>query len=280
MIVVRYFGEPAAEIYDTASSTRRQVIDGVDGQSRAAFGSFSITRANDDDTATVQRIDPASGATMATIELPTGLRAWAPSAVDDDGVWYVGYRGELVHLSAATNTIDQTLNGPEANLNSIAYHDGSLWAIGKKKVTRIEPDRGTPLETIDIPTGVYASATTLDGDLWIYGTTDADSKVTVLRIDTATNRLTTTLATQSTIGGNPSPSHMTAADGYLWITTEQAALVKIDPDTNTIIKRYGENLGPASIASSPDTIWLTSGGPNANLYHLPVNEPTTPTPAR
>jgi len=131
----------------------------------------------------IQRIDPGSGAVLATIPTPAGGAsglAWA-----DGSLWVGQYRSRKIHqMDPETGTILRTLE-PNRFVTGVTWVDGELWhgtwEGDESDVRRIDPDRGTVLERLTMPSGTGVSGLESDGAGLFYCGGGASGKVRAVR---------------------------------------------------------------------------------------------------
>lgn len=123
--------------------------------------------------ARIDKIDPTSGAVVASIPSP-GQGADSGMAWAEGSLWVGQYRDRGIHqIDPATGTILRTI---ESNrfVTGVTWVDGELWhgtwEGDDSEVRRIDPDSGTVLERLRMPPGVNVSGLESDGaDLFYCG---------------------------------------------------------------------------------------------------------------
>ncbi len=187
----------------------------------------------------------------ATFHAP-GMPDWM--AVTPNAVWVTSSRaGVVTELNAQTNQVGRTLSVAKG-CSGLLYAFDSLWvpSCGDHVLVRANPATGETLARIpagpaDSEGGVTAGA----GSVWLV--TDANSTLT--RIDTATNKVQTTIALPS---GSSNPLF---ADGSVWVSSHaHDALVKVDPATNTVVATIPVGKGPRFLTSGAGAVWTLNQG--------------------
>ena len=236
------------------------------------FGSLWITTYLD---GVLWRVDPQSGDVIAKIAIPGGLDlgpGTSPSgpAIDASGVWTIaaGSTRSLVHVDATSNSVDRTLALPYPLQSCCVWSvAGELWVeTTDDRISRIDPVDGTVLA--EIPTAASAGVLVADAtDAWVPAV-GSGGELELRRIDIATSaivaRVTVSDASQDGDG-----RQIALGGGFVWATSPDATLVKIDPATNTVVARYGSEPG-VGVAVAGDAVWVTVNG-SGRAYRLPLD---------
>jgi glutamine cyclotransferase len=134
--------------------------------------------------ARIDKIDPASGEVVASILAPghgrdSGL-AWA-----EGSLWVGQYRDRRIHrIDPATGAILRTI---ESNrfVTGVTWVDGELWHGtwdgDESDIRRIDPDSGTVLERLEMPSGTGVSGMESDGAELFYCGGGSSGKVRAVR---------------------------------------------------------------------------------------------------
>lgn len=236
---------------------------------------------------TLWRIDPTSGAILASISIPNGLDlgpGTAPGvpAPDPAGLWLVasGPTRSLVHIDAETNTVDRTLPVPNPTSAFVSFGFGSLW-VGRSDngVSRVDPADGRELATITRPL--------VGGNIWpavavdaFDGTTawgwvpDSANRMALIGIDPTDNSVVQAIPLSDV--AQDGDGRTFAIDGTTaWATTQDAQLVHIDLQTGTVLARFGPGAA-TGLTLTPDAVWVTSNS-DAMAYRVPRNAGSPPT---
>ena len=160
----------------------------------AAAGSVWV---GDDGARALLRVDPASGAIVATI--PTGD---GPSDVVSDGssLWFANHReGTIDRVDLATNAVTRLTRvaGDAPERLELAF--GSLWVTGRgTDLVRLDPTTGAVQAVVDVGAGAIDLVATASS-VWVAVPTDADDLRglpqldRLLRVDPAANAVAETV---------------------------------------------------------------------------------------
>jgi DNA-binding beta-propeller fold protein YncE len=129
----------------------------------AGFGSVWVGDATSKD---VYRVDPATNAVVATIPAPAGSKACGDLDADATGIWVAaGCDATTIwRIDPQTNTVSKTIT-LSGGTGQVASGLGSLWAVIKDWLVRIDPATGTVVGRTKIP-GVNSFAIG-DGVIWV-----------------------------------------------------------------------------------------------------------------
>jgi hypothetical protein len=115
----------------------------------------------------IRKIEPATGRVLATIPAPgegddAGL-AWA-----EGSLWVGQHRGRRIHqIDPDTGHVLRTIES-DRFVTGVTWAEGDLWhgtwQEGRSDVRRVDPERGTVLERLDMPAGAGVSGLEWDGD--------------------------------------------------------------------------------------------------------------------
>ncbi len=219
------------------------------------------------DTDAVSRVDPQSGAVVATIKVS---RAPMSLAFTPEVIWVVnfGANGDVViRIDPKTNQIaGDPIRTGRAPL-SLAVGEGSLWVANHDAhtVTRIDLTTYQVLANITVPSEPHRIAYG-EGAVWV-----ANWHVnSVTRIDPQTNEIV----------GEPIPighpaGNMAVGLGSVWVTSdyrgpmdgapEDVVLVRIDPQTNQAVETIPLGGHPIDVEIAGDAVWVSIQGPNEVL---------------
>jgi len=119
----------------------------------------------------IHKIDPATGATVATLPVPGGAPASGLGSAD--GALWVG-QGKLqriVKIDAVTGEVLKTITS-DRFVTGVTWVDEELWhgTLGEsaEELRRVDPSSGEVLERILLPEGIHPSGLEADdeGRLW------------------------------------------------------------------------------------------------------------------
>jgi len=166
---------------------------------------------------TITRIEPATGAIIATIAAgtrPGGL------VVGDGAVWAFGFLGDAVTRIDVGTGLARTLHVSGAVATGIAYGGGSLWLLttNPSRILEVDPSSGAVRRTIALQAPFTPTASIIetwwlaygDGAVWAtlpnYGA--------VARLETATGSV---VYARTPYGR---PFGVAAGDGSAWVATD------------------------------------------------------------
>ena len=119
----------------------------------------------------IQKVDPKTRNVVSTIPAPAGTGtsglAWAEGTL-----WAADYRARKIHeIDPLSGTILRTI---ESNrfVTGVTWVDGELWHATwedeESELRRVDPDSGTVLDRLTMPTGVRVSGLEYDGKNLLY----------------------------------------------------------------------------------------------------------------
>jgi glutamine cyclotransferase len=134
--------------------------------------------------ARIDKIDPATGAVVASIPAPGGGRdsglAWA-----EGSLWVGQYRDRKIHqIDPETGVVKRTI---ESNrfVTGVSWVDGELWhgtwEAEQSDIRRINPETGDVLEQLEMPRGMMVSGLESDGAELFYCGGGSSGKVRAVR---------------------------------------------------------------------------------------------------
>jgi DNA-binding SARP family transcriptional activator len=173
------------------------------GVAQVTVGAGAVWMINPDRT--VSRIDPASGALAAHVD----VAATKAIAAGKEGVWVVGIGSTLTRIDPRTNRPGQTIKLEASGLAGIAVGAGAVWAADPVDgvVWRVEPGLNPVTRSIDVGPGVTSIAFA-DDAVWASDFIDG----TVVRIDPRTNTVTARTALAAT------PQGIAVGAGSVWVS--------------------------------------------------------------
>jgi YVTN family beta-propeller protein len=204
---------------------------------------------------------PVTPAAQVVATIPVGAGPTSVRYLDGAILVRNNADGSVSRIDPATNTVVATIRVGDGE-GDIAFGDGSIWVTSSEPATvsRIDPTSNTVIATI--PTGgqgTWGLAST-PGAIWVanhrHSTTE---KPTVVRIDTATNRVVWTGGVGiASFDGTGGPFLMTAAFGSVWTrVSNNSEIDRIDPRDNSItrIPSHPCDGVPAAVG---DAVWFSS----------------------
>ncbi|MCP8894941.1 PQQ-binding-like beta-propeller repeat protein [Shinella daejeonensis] len=134
--------------------------------------------------AVIRKIDPRTGAVVATIPAPggggdSGL-AWA-----EGSLWVGQHRGRKIHqVDPETGEVLRTVES-DRFVTGVTWVDGELWhgtwEDSGSDLRRIDPETGEVLERLDMPPGVGVSGLEADGGDRFFCGGGSSGKIRVVR---------------------------------------------------------------------------------------------------
>jgi YVTN family beta-propeller protein len=231
-------------------------------------GALWITTTEFDDTGevilagSVLRVDPVSGALLATI--PTGAGAF-DIAYGHGAVWIPNVSdGTVQRIDPATNSVVAMI--PVLGAFGIGLDATTVWVVDLAgKVSRIDPLTNT------VTTSIFTQATGADivattGAVWVshYGTTTTPNG-SISRIDPTTNLVVANIPLTG------SPERLGVAGGSIWVGTHNpGTVVRINAMTNAVLSKVTVVAGVYTLAATTGAIWA--------VHNLPIPEGGTAPP--
>jgi DNA-binding SARP family transcriptional activator/DNA-binding beta-propeller fold protein YncE len=212
---------------------------------------------------TLVQLDPRTGAVVGTLRLPKEkgdpVTSTPAVAVGEGAVWVAsGLR--LLKVDPATGTIVAGLRGLDCchGLVDIAVGAGAVWIAGLNEVVvRISPRTAMP--TSEPLRTVYPSTLAVGyGSVWVVGVADYIARrPAVVGFDPQTLRVTHTIRlgksrhSEGTLG-------LAAGEGAIWVSDyDRGTLLRIDPETGTIVSIIGVGGHPSGVAVGAGRIWVS-----------------------
>jgi branched-chain amino acid transport system substrate-binding protein len=173
-------------------------------------------------TASISRLDPETTVATATARLP-----------------------EFVQNPAAVSSSESKVLG----VSQLAAGRGAVWAINPDRtVSRIDPDTGEHLDTVQIKAGGAIAA----GDEGVWALSDEDPHV--LRIDPRTNKVDRTIELNTL-----DLTGLALGDGSVWATDLEAGLLwRIEPSPDPITRSIDVGFGVSAVAYGEGAVWVTN----------------------
>ena len=276
------------------------------GNVTAGFGALWVGDGFDN---AVHKVDPATGAILATI--PVGNGAFGVLRAGEGAVWIANAGDNTV------SKIDPTSNDVVATIDvgllpeGIAITPGAVWVANhhSESVSRIDPTTNTVVDTIlvgdpSLFSGGPAFIGTAAGSVWV----DVPNLDAVVRIDTSTDQVVATIpvkgpcgellgtastvwvagggcsngitridpATNATVGDKVNAGGktigLTSGFGSVWFTTLLTSfLAQADPVTGAILSqlKLGPQFSTFGVTAGFGDIWVTDG--NGSLLQLQPN---------
>ena len=134
-----------------------------------AFG-YAWTGIGGDTSSQLLKIDPASGRTLATIDLPGSL---VDAEADRTSIWALSAAGDLDRIDPGTAKIVQRFTIDAGEPTKVVPLLGSIWVCDcpNGKILQVDPSDGKVLQTVALPQRGYligvAADTTNGNTLWL-----------------------------------------------------------------------------------------------------------------
>lgn len=196
------------------------------------------------------RIDPNTNTVIATVELD-GKQRGGPGVWD--GSAWVGTKSALVRIDGATN--EATKVG-SFGVEALYAGDEGLWVVEPEAVSKLDPDDGSRLASVELPGAVWPADTAYgEGGLWV-----VDGEREVWRLDTERAEVLARVP----VGHQATTIDFT--DGAAWVggpgyqldrtATGCSAVYRIDPQTNEVVATLlVGSQGSAVIAAFEGGLW-------------------------
>ena len=209
----------------------------------------------------VKRIDPATGATLATISV--GKDPWDIDA-SAGAVWVANHGSSVMRIDPATNQVVATV--PVPNASGVAAGLGAVWVLGTDgTVMRIDAATNQVVTTIPTQTTGAAIATG-NGAVWVTHpgyVGQADGSLS--RIDPTTNQVVA-----NTPLGAGNPQSLAISGTNVWIGMyDESTVVRISATTNAVLNRVAVSSRVYAIAAATDTAWAVHNLPTPEGGTLP-----------
>ena len=204
---------------------------------------------------TVTRLDPATGRTLATVEVG---RCPERLAASEGAVWVVNACDATVsHVDTATDAVVATVP-LDAQPQAIAASDDAVWVttLGAPNLLRIDPETNRIAGGLTIPATLVGVAAD-DEAVWVTDEADAGR---VIRVDPATEQVVEEVA----VGPDPSGVAL-AEDGGVWIVDRGGDTVTT-LEGDQVVDDYALEAGGfptgtrSVITTSPGRAWATHSG--------------------
>ena len=192
------------------------------------------------------RVDPATGATLATIAIGRGAydvvyghaAVWVPNLYD----------GTVLRIDPLTNQVVATISVLGAS--SVTFDANAVWVVSVLgNVTRIDPLTNQVVLTIGTqPTGGFIAAA--NGSIWVsHPGTEGAGDGSVSRINPAANTVTVNIPVGEL------PYELAVAGGSVWVGLNQTpTLVRINASTHAVIN-VPVGVGIYAVAATTGNVW-------------------------
>ena len=201
------------------------------------------------DRDTILKIDPVSGAIVGEIPAQM-LGAQGKIGVGEGGVWVVtqqDFDKTLTRFHHATGEVEAEITLPSSGM-SVAVAHGTVWVTApvKSELYRIDPTTNSVISTTKL--GRSPQDLVADGEaVWVYNAGDG----TVQRVEGASGESVATIDIGSTGTGE-----IDAGGGYIWLSLALQSLIQIDPETNSVLRRYMAPRRAGYMRYGAGSVWL------------------------
>ena len=211
----------------------------------------------------VKRIDPATGATLATILVGT-----TPLDIDvsPGAVWVANFgSSSVMRIDPETNQVVATIAIP--NAFGVTVGLGAVWVSSTDgRVTRIDPATNQIVTTIPTQaTGGFIA--TGNGAVWVTNPGYSDqANGSLSRIDPATNQV----VANTPLGSQPAGLVISGTNVWIGMLGE-STVVRVSATTNAVLNRVAVSAGVYAITAGTNVVWA--------VHYLPIPEGGTEPPA-
>lgn len=245
------------------------------------------------DEGTVVRIDPATNAVVATVQVgPAGSDSHAhPSdlVAYDGQVWTINnVDGTLVRIDPATNQVAQEIEvSPAAGSDALTPYfmlvdETGIWVTDFEagRLLHIDPATGAVLASLDLPRpGWMASGF---GSIWVNMNQDTTDGMLV-RVDPVTHAIISEFSFAS-VEPLRAPAYVAIGAGTVWVSDfSSGTVIRIDPTTNTVVAVIDSGFDSgADMAVTENGAWIVAsiGDLGVVRIDLETNQPSQSLPSR
>jgi streptogramin lyase len=167
--------------------------------------------------------------------------------------------GSVVEIDPSAGTIASTISNVEISVESfirpcVTVGEGGVWVLDFPGLTHVDPESGT-VETIRLPHQVAFPLRSIAVGIGDLVTPTSGSGATaagaLVRIDPATNRIRT--YEFPSVGA---PTAMAIGAGAIWETFSGGILLRIDPRTFEIVRRFDLGGNVDALAVDDQSVWV------------------------
>ena len=203
----------------------------------------------------IQHLDPQTREVLASVTLTNAYYV----GVGDGSVWSAS-GDDVIRIDPATAKVIATIpTGKGLDVTEVdGSNDDAVWATVKtaEKVYRIDPATNKVIAEIDA--GDFAHGILVQPDaVWISNAHED----TVTRIDPATNKTITIAGPGAGVG-------LAEGAGYVWASTREGDLYRIDPKDSKATMVGHLDGWPYGIAFDNDVLWVVDG--LTAVYGIPI----------
>jgi streptogramin lyase len=235
-----------------------------------AYSAGSIWVATGDDlTSELVRVDPASGAVLAVIDLPLATSIWSMTDAGDGGVWALDrVNGTIIPIDPATNAAGEPIElGYGATDMDLV--DGVAWVSADLADELLRVDVATR-EIVRVPAEHVNGGVAIDAR-GVWAVDELGDRLTL--IDTELEVPVLGWQFELEVG------HPVAANGGVWMPSETGALLVFDSETGEVAALYGLPEGFTEAKAALDSVWLLDREHGGGILRI-VPDEVTPFEAR
>jgi DNA-binding beta-propeller fold protein YncE len=213
-----------------------------------AVGAGSVWVATE--AGSVLRVDPTSNEVLRTLALGEQRETCCPPQLASSGtaVW-IAHHGRLSRLDPATNRVATVRRAGAA---AIAYGENALWVLTSTgRIERVDPNTGRVTDTIsrapvsgpEFGGGIAAGA----GAVW----TAPYLARALWKIDPVSGEFVGKVALGRRMGIRVGrrPAGVAFGDGAVWVVTTDGSLLRIDPQSENVVREIRLGVYPAQAGS-------------------------------
>lgn len=146
--------------------TVRRLVD-IPAEAGTAFDGSHIYQLT---AGRIRKVDPSTGAIMATLDAPAGVPTGLAYAAG--ALWVGDWTGRSIRkIDPATGRVLKTIRS-DRFVTGVTWAGGDLWhgtdGDTTSELRKVDPDSGEVLERLELPKGVHCSGLEADGEgrLW------------------------------------------------------------------------------------------------------------------
>lgn len=212
------------------------------------------------------RVDPATDRVTAILAVPVDGNSEGSIGVDESAVWVVTRDGpdssaQLTRLAPDGNVVAK-IPIPNGSSGVVAAY-GSVWVTDTtgNALLRIDPAANKVLGVVPVDSGPRFLAAG-EGSIWVLG----QGEGIVDRIDPRDGSLIARIpASVPGSGGD-----IAVGEAAVWVSTNGAPVVEIDPRENRVVRRFEGGSGADAIRAGLGFIWVTEHA--GRVWQIPASE--------